>query len=146
MANLGRITMDPVGVVVTPTPVDALGSFITARCRDDPWTLTLSGLVERELQLTMADLRTLPRHEVTAFLECAGNRGDPDKPTRIVSNARWGGVSLAIPMAKALDEDVIVAYGSRRGLLLRDRGLGMGRRARRARRHQHGRRQILGAG
>ena len=37
------------------------------------WSLTVSGEVENQLTIGYADLKELPRHEVLALLECAGN-------------------------------------------------------------------------
>jgi DMSO/TMAO reductase YedYZ molybdopterin-dependent catalytic subunit len=151
--------MDPVGVVVQQPHGAALEPFVTptsehyviahhgiARCSEEGWMLTIDGLVERQSRLTLADLRSLPFRHVTSFMECVGNPADPDKPTRIVSKATWGGVSLGellrragptdkaayvwfrgedagefagiqheayirnIPLDKAWDEDVVVAY------------------------------------
>jgi DMSO/TMAO reductase YedYZ molybdopterin-dependent catalytic subunit len=155
----GGAVIDPVGVVLQPPSEAALESFITptsehyvlahhgiARCSGEGWTLTVDGLVERNLRLTQVELRSLPAREATSFLECVGNPADPDKPTRLVSNATWRGVGLGdllrqagpteqaayvwfrgedfgefagvrhdayvrdIPLSKAWDEDVVVAY------------------------------------
>src|SRR5689334_17222014 len=39
------------------------------------WRLRVHGLVERELELSLETLReALPEHELTATLQCAGNR------------------------------------------------------------------------
>jgi DMSO/TMAO reductase YedYZ molybdopterin-dependent catalytic subunit len=60
------------------------------------------GHVERELSLTLADIRSLPAREITAVSQCAGNsRGfsDPRVPgaqwgNGAMGNAVWRGVSL----------------------------------------------------
>ncbi|HLL50299.1 MAG TPA: molybdopterin-dependent oxidoreductase, partial [Thermomicrobiales bacterium] len=44
------------------------------------WRLRIRGLVERELELSLDELRALPQRALTAFIECAGNgrtRFDP---------------------------------------------------------------------
>ena len=41
------------------------------------WKLEVAGLVRRPLSLTLADLKSRPRQEVTFTLECAGNHGFP---------------------------------------------------------------------
>jgi sulfane dehydrogenase subunit SoxC len=157
-AGVGTIVMDPMGLVIKVPNDAALESFLTptgehyvlahhgiARCSAATWTLTVDGLVERELHLTLEQLRSRPQRAVTSFLECVGNPLDADKPTRIVSNASWTGVPLStllreagvtanaayvwlhgvdwgqfagtdhdayvrdLPLAKALEDDVLVA-------------------------------------
>jgi sulfane dehydrogenase subunit SoxC len=158
-AGVGTIVMDPLGLVIKVPNDAALASFLTpasehyvlahhgiARCSPETWTLAVDGLVERELHLTLEQLRSRPQRAITSFIECVGNPLDADKPTRIVSNATWSGVSLSallreagvindaayvwlrgedwgnfagtsndayvrdIPFAKALEDDVLVAY------------------------------------
>lgn len=66
------------------------------------WRLRVGGLVERDLALSLAELRRLPTRTLTAFLECAGNSRtayDPlpeGTPWRndAVGNATWEGVPL----------------------------------------------------
>jgi DMSO/TMAO reductase YedYZ molybdopterin-dependent catalytic subunit len=73
------------------------------------WRLRVEGEVANPLTLTMADLRQLPRAELTGVLECAGNgRGsyEPHVPGvqwqfGAVGNARWAGVRLADVLKKA---------------------------------------------
>ncbi|MEO7793926.1 MAG: sulfite oxidase [Thermoanaerobaculia bacterium] len=68
--------------------------------------LEVKGDVARPLALSLADLAGFPRHEVTATLQCAGNRRSElaaAKPiphelpweNEAVSNAHWAGVRLA---------------------------------------------------
>ncbi|MFN2468719.1 MAG: sulfite oxidase [Gaiellaceae bacterium] len=67
------------------------------------WRLGLRGLVERELTLTLADLRARPRAEVVATMECAGNgraRLEPRPYSQpwlweAVGTGRWAGAALA---------------------------------------------------
>jgi DMSO/TMAO reductase YedYZ molybdopterin-dependent catalytic subunit len=67
------------------------------------WRLKVDGLVSRELTLDMGALKKLPRLELAAVLECAGNGrsfyepGVPGMQWRYgaVGNARWTGVRLA---------------------------------------------------
>jgi sulfite oxidase len=80
------------------------------------WRLTVDGLVERPLSLSLDDLRSLPgvqRATVTATLQCAGNRRQemmahkpiPDElpwGTEAVSNAEWSGVRLREVLAAAV--------------------------------------------
>ncbi|HEV8582694.1 MAG TPA: sulfite oxidase [Thermoanaerobaculia bacterium] len=78
----------------------------------DSYRLTVDGLAERPLSLTLADLRRLPRAAVTATLQCAGNRRlelmahSPIKNelpwgTEAISNAEWSGVPLREVLAAA---------------------------------------------
>jgi sulfite oxidase len=84
----------------------------------DVAALRVGGLVERELELTVDDLRArFPRAEVTATLQCAGNRRSGLHAVRAIpgeapwgpgatGTAVWGGVRLA---------DVLGAAGVRDG-------------------------------
>ena len=77
------------------------------------WRLQVGGLVERELTLSLETLReALPVHEVTATLQCAGNRragliavrdipGEAPWGPGATGTARWTGVSLADVLALA---------------------------------------------
>ena len=66
------------------------------------WRLKVDGLVERPVNLSLADLRQLPARTLNAFLECAGNgRTRFDPPTDgtpwkndAIGNATWEGVAL----------------------------------------------------
>jgi DMSO/TMAO reductase YedYZ molybdopterin-dependent catalytic subunit len=58
------------------------------------WKLTLDGSVERPLTLTLKDLMSRPRQEVTFTVECSGNHGFPWF-TGGIGNARWAGTPLA---------------------------------------------------
>jgi sulfite oxidase len=68
--------------------------------------LEVKGDVERPLALSLAELAAFPRHEVTATIQCAGNRRSElaaAKPiphelpweNEAVSTARWAGIRLA---------------------------------------------------
>ena len=58
------------------------------------WKLTLDGSVERPLTLTLKELMSRPRQEVTFTVECSGNHGFPWF-TGGIGNARWAGTPLA---------------------------------------------------
>lgn len=73
------------------------------------WRLTVDGLVERPLRLTLDELLALPSRTITATLECAGNNrtrlapipeGEPWEQGA-VSTASWTGVSLAAVLERA---------------------------------------------
>jgi sulfite oxidase len=77
------------------------------------WRLRIHGLVARELELSLETLReALPRREVTATLQCAGNRragliavrdipGEAPWGPGATGTARWTGVSLSDVLALA---------------------------------------------
>ena len=60
----------------------------------DPSTykLRITGLVERPLELSLADLKKRPRVEHTVGFECSGNNNARGNP--LVGNARWAGAAL----------------------------------------------------
>jgi len=83
----------------------------------ETWRLRVGGLVDRELELSLAALRNgrFPVREVTATLQCAGNRragliavadipGEAPWGPGATGNAVWRGVALA---------DVVAAAGPR---------------------------------
>jgi DMSO/TMAO reductase YedYZ molybdopterin-dependent catalytic subunit len=57
------------------------------------YRLRISGLVERPLQLSLAELKSRRRVEFTVGFECSGNNNARGNP--LVGNARWAGVSLS---------------------------------------------------
>jgi DMSO/TMAO reductase YedYZ molybdopterin-dependent catalytic subunit len=98
------------------TPLDALITYLTpndlffVRHHWNPmypgaktWALTVDGEVETPLQLTLADLKRLPKTTATCVLQCAGNGRSLHTPRvpgvqwkyGAVGNARWGGVLVA---------------------------------------------------
>jgi sulfite oxidase len=104
------------------TPVDTFYSRNHGPIPDiatDRWCLTVGGLVERELNVTFAELTSrFPSHSVVATLQCAGNRRDGFNEVREIagkhhpwgpgatSTAEWRGAHLA---------DVLDAAGVRHG-------------------------------
>ena len=73
------------------------------------WSLKIDGKVERPMTVTMADLKKLPRVELPAVLECAGNGRSFYEPRVAgtqwaygsVGNGRWAGVRLGDLLRKA---------------------------------------------
>lgn len=77
------------------------------------WRLTVGGLVQRELELSLDDLRVrFPRREVVATLQCAGNRraglmavreipGEDPWGPGATATVRWAGVSLVDVLGEA---------------------------------------------
>jgi len=67
----------------------------------DPGTykLRLSGLVNKEMELTLSELKRRPRKELIAGFECSGNSSA--RLNTLVGNARWAGTSLAALLKEA---------------------------------------------
>jgi sulfane dehydrogenase subunit SoxC len=72
-----------------------------ARVDASEWRLRVDGLVDRELVLSLAELRALPAREIVAAIECFGNPLEPDAPTRRAANVVWRGTPLAGLLARA---------------------------------------------
>ena len=71
----------------------------------DVYRLPVGGLVDEPLELSMEDLHELPKRQVVAVMECAGNRrdgltgvapipGETPWGAGAIGNARWAGVPL----------------------------------------------------
>lgn len=60
----------------------------------DNWKLEIGGLVENPTTLTIEDIKSRPKQDVTYTLECSGNHGFPTF-TGAIGNANWGGTPLA---------------------------------------------------
>jgi sulfite oxidase len=89
------------------------------------WRLRVHGLVERELHLSLATLReALAEREVTATLQCAGNRraglmaireipGEAPWGPGATGTATWSGVTLGdvLALARPLAEAAHVGFG-----------------------------------
>jgi DMSO/TMAO reductase YedYZ molybdopterin-dependent catalytic subunit len=93
--------------LITPTDLFFVRANGPLLVEIDPaaWRLRVHGLVERDISLSLADLKAMPLRTVTAFLECSGNSRNrfPADPAPVegtnwgngaVGNAIWGGVSL----------------------------------------------------
>jgi sulfite oxidase len=101
------------------TPLERLGrDFLTPRglffSRNhgsipevDPhaYRLSVGGMVDRKLELSMEDLRAFPKEDLVAVMECAGNRrvgltevapipGETPWGAGAVGNTRWAGAPL----------------------------------------------------
>ncbi|CAL5349687.1 unnamed protein product [Camellia sinensis] len=72
---------------------------------ESSYRVCIGGLVEKPIELSMADIKKLPKYNVTATLQCAGNRRTAMSKVRAVKgvgwdisaigNAIWGGAKLA---------------------------------------------------
>jgi len=78
----------------------------------DSYRLSVTGLVEKPLELSLDDVYRLPKTTVTATLQCAGNRrkavfaykhvvGEVPWGDQAISNAVWGGVRLSAVLERA---------------------------------------------
>lgn len=101
----------PLGLVeglLTPNELFFIRSNGPISVDIDPatWRLTVGGLVDQSLELSLADLQSMTTRTYTAFLECSGNSrgrfGDDPEPVEgtqwgngAIGNAEWTGVPLA---------------------------------------------------
>jgi DMSO/TMAO reductase YedYZ molybdopterin-dependent catalytic subunit len=90
------------------------------------WQLQVGGAVDAPIALTLEELRALPRHTITATMECAGNGRSRLEPKvkgvawdiGAVGNATWTGVLLRDVLARAgcrSDAVEVVLEGADRG-------------------------------
>src|SRR6266436_4803826 len=83
--------------------------FEAAKLDASTWKLTIGGLVEKPIVLTLADLEKVPVHSVTNAMECAGNGRTLQNPKvpgvqwgkGAVGNAKFSGPSLKVVLEKA---------------------------------------------
>ncbi|HWK54897.1 MAG TPA: molybdopterin-dependent oxidoreductase, partial [Hyphomicrobiales bacterium] len=81
------------------------------------YKLTITGLVERPLEFTLAQLQARPRVELDAGFECGGNSANLYQG--LIGNARWAGCSLRELLLEAgvQPEGIeVVFYGHDRGM------------------------------
>jgi sulfane dehydrogenase subunit SoxC len=102
--GMRRIKLTPHQTVDRLTATDDL--FVLAHLgvpRIDPahWSLTIDGMVQRPLTLTLEALKARPKTVIEAVHQCCGSPMEPTVPTRRVSHVRWGGVDLATLLADA---------------------------------------------
>lgn len=82
----------------------------------DGYRLRVTGLVDKPLELTLADLERRPKVEIDAGFECGGNSAGLFQG--LIGNARWGGVSLRDLLRDAGVRDggiEVVFYGADKG-------------------------------
>ncbi len=123
VAPAGRRMLQVNGYAVdAETPLDLMTSYLTpndlffVRHHWVPqlpdraaWKITVDGEVSHPLELTLADLKKLPKASVTSVLQCAGNGRGLYKPYiagvqwkyGAVGNAQWTGVRVKDVLAKA---------------------------------------------
>lgn len=91
--------------------------FNEPQLHEEDWRLQVSGLVERPLSLTLDELKSRARREVTFTIECSGNTGLPFFIGGI-GNATWAGTPLAPLLEEAgIQEDgvEVVFWGADAG-------------------------------
>ncbi len=64
--------------------------LLTPHLQADGWSLSVTGMVDRELQFSYADLLALPQFEQYVTIACVSNEVGGD----LVGNALWSGVKL----------------------------------------------------
>ena len=81
----------------------------------EAFRLTISGLVDRPVSLSLAELKAMPSTELIAGFECSGNR----RPLQgLSSNGRWTGVQLRAVLDRAgvsAEARELVFFGADRG-------------------------------
>ncbi|MGI8440226.1 MAG: sulfite oxidase [Thermoleophilaceae bacterium] len=110
---------EPPRAALASAPVTPLDAFYVRNHGPVPeldpssWRLRVGGLVERELELSLDELRTrFTEHELVATLQCAGNRragliavrdipGEAPWGPGATGNAVWRGARLADVLAEA---------------------------------------------
>lgn len=122
--------MDMLGMEDFLTPNDTF--FVRANgpmavdVAPEDWRLSVTGLVENELELTIDDLKAMENHTITAFVECSGNSRsrfsttpEPVSGTAWgnggIGNAEWTGVMLKDILAEAGVQDGVVELISQGG-------------------------------
>lgn len=105
------------------TPVERLfvrSHHYTPKVNLSTWKLKIGGLVDKPVELTFEQIQKLPKVEVVAVMECAGNGRSFFQPSMAglqwehgaVGNVRWGGVKLAdvLKMAGVSNNGVEVLF------------------------------------
>jgi DMSO/TMAO reductase YedYZ molybdopterin-dependent catalytic subunit len=82
----------------------------------DNYRLRITGLVDRPLEFTLADLKSKDKFEIDAGFECGGNA--QQMYHGLIGNAKWGGVRLSKLLADAGVRNSgieVVFYGADKG-------------------------------
>jgi DMSO/TMAO reductase YedYZ molybdopterin-dependent catalytic subunit len=64
------------------------------------WSLTVDGLVRRDMHFTLDELMRRPRTEIASIHQCCGSPLKPELPTRRICNVMWSGVRLSELLAE----------------------------------------------
>ena len=102
-------------------PITPRDQFFTTQHYGHPdidpeaFRLTISGVVDRPVSLSLAELKAMPSTELIAGFECSGNR----RPLQgLSSNGRWTGVQLRAVLDRAgvsAEARELVFFGADRG-------------------------------
>lgn len=80
------------------------------RVDPDSYRLRVEGLVEQEMSLDLAELADLPRAEVLASVQCAGNRRDELNSVRPTSGSvPWGGEAIGTALWEGIPLSTLLA-------------------------------------
>ncbi len=90
------------------------------------WRLTVTGLVDNELELSLDDLKAMETTTITTWVECSGNSRSRfgDEPALVegtqwgngaIGNAEWTGVPLKLVLEQAGVQDGVVDVVSQGG-------------------------------
>lgn len=93
----GRIPAEPHDLTerLTPDEKTIVLCHIGVPILDEKsWRLQIGGLVKSPMSLTLADLKSFPKSDVTTVHQCAGSPVDPERPTQRVCNVTWSGARL----------------------------------------------------
>jgi DMSO/TMAO reductase YedYZ molybdopterin-dependent catalytic subunit len=94
----GRLALD-LGTLEASSLITANADFFVRTAQPDgldpalPWSIFMSGLVESELDLSLAQLAALPQVSRVVLLECSGNGSS--RAFGLISAAEWSGVLLS---------------------------------------------------
>ena len=83
---------------------------------ENEYRLRINGMVDNVAEISLADLKSLPKIEIDAGFECGGNRAAVFHG--LIGNARWGGVSLRELLLEARIQSggiEVVFYGADKG-------------------------------
>ena len=100
------------------TPVDdfyIVQHYNQPEIAEEDYRLRITGMVDRPMEFTLAELRDRPRMEIDAGFECGGNRAEIFHG--LIGNARWGGVSLRELLLAGIQDPglEVVFYGADAG-------------------------------
>ena len=102
--QIGETPQPALEAWLTPNPLFYVRNhFSVPEIRCSSWRLSIDGLVSREQQLSLDELKLLPRVTLPVTMECAGNnRSDLEPPapgnqftSGAVSTAYWAGVRVS---------------------------------------------------
>jgi len=105
------VAMAIIGILLVASLGYSLNSIVRADFSDSEWQLTVNGLVEHSLNLTLADIASMPQTTVYAQLICVG------APNIVLTEGNWSGVRLWLLLQEAgvLPETVKVAFHAQDG-------------------------------